>query len=439
VSYALRQGKPANDVAILLPIDDAWAGTTQDNLSVNAQMNALLGPRLIPQILDAGFDCDLIDATAIAKVGIPYKFLILPGIHRIPLSTFRAIRNYIRQGGIVIATRTLPSQAPGWLEATMQTAQIQQLSQEIFASSHARGEYLADESHLGDLLAHAMQPDVKVTPQTHDIGFVHRRLADGDLYFLVNTSNRPRAFTAAFRVAAESSEWWNPDTGAASFAGNGNSIRLSLAPYESRILVLSRTVPQPSAEARRALSPAEELDLSAHWNVHFIQKNRTVDYSALHSWTADKSTLYYSGQAEYEKTVELPSSFLDRVASVELDFGVGVPFDRHGKDPSEMIALLDSPIREAAEVFVNGKDAGSLWHPPYALDVARYLHPGTNQLRILVGNLAINELAGRAEPDYRLLNQFYGERFKPQDMANLRPIPSGLLGKLRLKVYRAGN
>jgi len=35
-------------------------------------------------------------------------------------------------------------------------------------------------------------------------------------------------------------------------------------------------------------------------------------------------------------------------------------------------------------------------------------------------------------PDYRLLNDRYGERFHPQDLANLQPVASGILGKLRL-------
>jgi hypothetical protein len=50
----------------------------------------------------------------------------------------------------------------------------------------------------------------------------------------------------------------------------------------------------------------------------------------------------------------------------------------------------------------------------------------------MVGNLAINELAGTSLPDYRLLNRRYGERFSPQDMENLQPLPSGLLGTIRL-------
>jgi len=59
---------------------------------------------------------------------------------------------------------------------------------------------------------------------------------------------------------------------------------------------------------------------------------------------------------------------------------------------------------------------------------------GTNELSITVGNTAINSLAGSALPDYRLLNDRYGERFVPQGMENLQPLPSGLLGGLRLRL-----
>jgi hypothetical protein len=69
-----------------------------------------------------------------------------------------------------------------------------------------------------------------------------------------------------------------------------------------------------------------------------------------------------------------------------------------------------------------------VWHPPYIVDITRFVKPGRNELRIAVGNTAINAIAGRALPDYRLLNNRYGERFVPQGMENLKPLPSGILG-----------
>jgi hypothetical protein len=97
-----------------------------------------------------------------------------------------------------------------------------------------------------------------------------------------------------------------------------------------------------------------------------------------------------------------------------------------------MRAWYDPPLREAAVVYVNGKRAGAVWHPPYRIDIAPLLRPGTNDLKIVVANTAINELAGRAAPDYRLLNLRYGEKFTPQDMDHVEPLPSGILGPLCL-------
>jgi len=91
-------------------------------------------------------------------------------------------------------------------------------------------------------------------------------------------------------------------------------------------------------------------------------------------------------------------------------------------------------VREAAEVYVNGQRVGVVWHPPYSIDLTSSLKPGKNELMIVVGNTAINSLAGQALPDYRLLNARYGERFVPQGMENLQSLPSGLVRKLQLQI-----
>jgi hypothetical protein len=95
---------------------------------------------------------------------------------------------------------------------------------------------------------------------------------------------------------------------------------------------------------------------------------------------------------------------------------------------------LDAPIREAAQIFVNDRLAGSLWKPPYKIDITKFVHAGGNHLRIIVYNSAMNELAGRSAPDYRLLNSRYGQRFSPQDVEDIRPLPSGLLVAPRLVI-----
>jgi hypothetical protein len=41
-------------------------------------------------------------------------------------------------------------------------------------------------------------------------------------------------------------------------------------------------------------------------------------------------------------------------------------------------------------------------------------------------------MAGRALPDYKLLNLRYGARFDPQDMDKVQAVPAGLVGPIRL-------
>ena len=83
-------------------------------------------------------------------------------------------------------------------------------------------------------------------------------------------------------------------------------------------------------------------------------------------------------------------------------------------------------------MYVNGQRAGAVWRPPFAVNLTGLLKAGTNGIRIEVANLAVNHMAGKPLPDYRLLNQRYGVRFEPQDMDKIKPEPSGLLGPVRL-------
>jgi hypothetical protein len=173
------------------------------------------------------------------------------------------------------------------------------------------------------------------------------------------------------------------------------------------------------------------VDLSHGWHVTFGEKGPRIVMERLRSWTEDEETRYFSGVATYEREFVLPGDAMGKGRVAKLHFGEGTPL-REQPRRYGMQAWLDAPVREAAVVFVNGRRAGSVWCPPYEVDVTELLRPGKNTLRIQVANLAVNHMAGRALPDYRLLNLRYGVRFEPQDMDKIRPEPAGLLGTVRL-------
>jgi hypothetical protein len=433
-----------------LPNDDAWASfsvpressapvTTKagfnargENLSIDESMGGLVGNKVISQILDAGFNLDFIDGDAIDSLGIHYPVLVLPGVNRLPLSTYQKIEQYALHGGIVIATRSLPATAPGLVNAESDSKQIREISQRLFLAKGAVGHFVEDEGQLGTSVASYLKPDVVFSPKTPEIGFIHRQLSAGDLYFIANTSNQPRRVQAKFRNTAKYAEWWDPFTGRLSPVENAAHIEVSLQPYESRLIIFTNSaVKSGSSQFPDAHSTA--IDLSTDWKLTFSGSNQTIHMATLHSWSEEETFKYYSGQVSYEKVVELPAN-LTTGNSLVLDFGEGTPVAQPDPLPTfNMRAFLEGPLREAAEVYVNGQRAGVVWHPPYTIDLSSFLKVGKNDLRIVVGNTAINSLAGQSLPDYRLLNDRYGERFVPQGMDNLQPLPSGLLGGLRLR------
>ena len=454
VSFALRQGQPANDVALLLPNDDIWASfaagiqkhasptsftgfdESGSNVSIDESMGKFLGKQVIAQVLDAGFNLDFIDADSIDTVGIPYRVLILPYIDRLPVSTYEKILDFARHGGIVIATQRTPPTAPGFLNAAQDSSRLRELSQTLFHGNIPTAHLIENENTLGAALARYTQPDIALSPRTPQIGFIHRKLAEGDLYFVANTSNETKHAHAQFRDAARHAEIWDPLSGEITTVSDPQKIDLNLEPYESRLIFFSDAALPAAPQTTRKETLV--TDLSRNWKVTFAGTGLSgtgisAQMDHLKSWTEDPKTQFFSGLVTYQKSFILPTNQASAGIQFILDFGAGTRETLPAPDSEHtMRAYLESPVREAAQVFVNGKPAGVVWHPPYRLNITPYLQKGENDLRVVVGNTAINTLSGQPLPDYRLLWDRYGMLFVPQDMQNLHPLPSGILGPVKL-------
>ena len=451
LSFLLRQGQPANDVALYLPNSDAYAHFSAGHVHMIETLRELVGNDVIPRILEAGYNFDFFDDNVLRQIGRvdkdglalgpnKYRVVILPGVERIPLDTLKTLEKFASHGGIVIATRRLPAVAPGLQATESEQSQVRAISQRMFAAPGSLGHFAADENkQLASILNGLKQPDVALAPSAPDIGFIHRHTGDAEIYFVANTGNVPQNVQATFRVNASRAEFWDPFTGRVTpakttspgFPRMGATVALELAPYESRVLLFSkRTLPQ--TPARTSAPVSAPIDLSTGWRVAF-ENTKPMLMENLRSWTDNEETRYFSGQAVYEKEVSVPESMLRPGLSVQLDLGTGRPVPVQ-PIKAGMQTWFDPPVREAAVVYINDRRAGAVWSPPYSLEVSDMLRPGENRIRIVVANLALNYMAGRRLPDYRLLNLRYGERFQAQDMDKVQPITAGLLGPIRLIV-----
>lgn len=148
VSYLLRQGTPANDVALFLPNSDAWA-----NLDRNFSMSSTLGAKVggeVKAITDAGYNLDFFDDQLLAMRGkvdgntlafgdAHYRAVVLPNVERIPVATMQTLATFAQAGGIVIATRRLPDLAPGYLATAADTQTVRDIAQRLFKAPNAPG------------------------------------------------------------------------------------------------------------------------------------------------------------------------------------------------------------------------------------------------------------------------------------------------------------
>ena len=426
VSWALRQGEPANDVAILLPEDDAQAAFRPGHVSVTDEMRQKITPSLMGAILDSGYNVDYIDLAAIEQRGLHYPIVVVPPTERMPLRGVRALEAYAAGGGKLIFLGQTPTLAAGLVDAADSpavSASIQQLVQKV--------HHVETADELATVLPSLLQPDVQLGAANGKVGFMHRHLRDADIYFLANTTAEPVSFPVRVRSLHREAEWWDVDTGKVERAELGES--LTLPPYGSRLLVLSdssrSSAPSP-AQFVPDQKPAIKL---ADWTVAFAGSSAQPTQQHVEDtlWTDSTATRFYSGAVRY--TTQFRFDALQNGEHMRLQFAQGDPL-KNDQPPGKagMRAWFDPPIREAAEVFVNGKHVGDLWHPPYAIDVTSSVHAGENTLELRIFNTAINELAGQPPRDYTALKAKYGDRFQMQDMDNLQPVPSGIRGPVQI-------
>jgi hypothetical protein len=415
-SFLLRQGEPVADVALYAPNEDAWS-TFRPGASLNLfrKIVELVGPNVVGGILDAGHSFDLFDDGTVKEVQAKgYKAAVLPGVRFVPEPSRRFLEEFARAGGKVVAVRRKPD--GDWPFVT-----------------------LVAETELARHLASEVAPDVTVTPAIPDIGFVHRRLPDGDVYFLANTANVRRRVTVRFRSASPSAELWDALSGETRrLDAAPDGIALELEPYGSRIVVFRAGA--SDAPPARPTSVAGSEELRSGWAVSFGAPGAGQQVELPHSWADDAARAHFSGTASYRRTVQVPAAF--RGARVFLDFGESRPIEREPLPGGTLrgnsfAALVAPPVREAATVFVNGRRAGSVWAPPYRVEITRLLKSGDNEIRVDVHNTAINRLAeGGHLPDTTALVERFGQRFRLQDLDGLRPLPSGIFSVPRLVAER---
>jgi hypothetical protein len=359
--------------------------------------------------------------------GTGYRVLVLdPRTQVMSLDVLKRIRDLVNAGATVIGAkpRTSPSLADDKTE-------FRAIADTVWGSADATGERMVGAGRVmnGMRLAEAfaklsIAPDFSYRKPTTDskVVFVHRRLDDGELYFVNNRQARAESIEASFRVTGKQPELWRADIGSIEpvsyrIEGDRTVVPLPLDASDA-VFVLFRKPATQSLMQLPARVRTNLMTLDGPWQLRFSTGQGApaqAVFEQLVSWTqhTHPGIKYYSGSATYSRGLRVPKAWLDASPRIELDLGA---------------------VRNLAEVIVNGESIGVLWKAPFRIDISDAVRPGENTLEIRVTNTWVNRLIGDKQPGAK---PYAYATFDPYN-ADSRMLESGLLGPVRVTAVTAG-
>jgi (4-O-methyl)-D-glucuronate---lignin esterase len=344
--------------------------------------------------------------------GMDYRVLALdPRTRSMSLPVLRKLHDLASAGATLVGGK------PAWSPSLSDdTRDFERLATEMWGEGNPGGVHrvgagrVINEPLAGAFSIVGLAPDFTYDGASQEVLFTHRHSDAAEIYFLSNRENKGIQTELSFRTAGRAPDLWHADSGrieAITYrVQDGRTVvPISLDPSEAVFVVFRR----PSNRAAQQVSVRVRTPLSTiegPWDQRFADHSRR---STLTSWTSDAEPeiKYFSGTALYTKSIAVPAAWLDRHSRLELDLG---------------------SVKNLAEISLNGRKLGVLWHAPFRVDVTDAVQPGTNRLEIRVTNTWVNRLIGDKQPD-TLPHAF--TTFNPYQANS--PLPeSGLLGPVRI-------
>jgi hypothetical protein len=378
--------------------------------------------------IPAGYGFDYINADALihdlsvdkgccitTKSGMSYKVLGLdPYSKHMSLPVLKAIEKLVKDGATIAGAKPTddPSQADDH-------AEFDRINSELFGDGTGvhtvgSGKVYAGQSLTDVFAALNLKPDFDYSKPESDANllFVHRKLSDGDAYFIDNRNDREETVDASFRVTGKGPELWYSETGTSKpasykIADGRTTVPLHLEPWGT-VFVVFRKATSETAHTEAKVTESKVADVEGPWKVSF-QPDRgappSITLDKLIAWndSTDAGVKYFSGVGTYTKTVQAPADWFKKGSRVWIDLG---------------------DVKNLAEVTVNGKSLGIVWHTPYRVDATSALKPGANEVSIKVINAWVNRLIGDQQPG---ATKYTMADVKPYK-ADSPLLPSGLLG-----------
>ena len=428
--YLLRQGTFVSDVLNLQPEETIYR---YKNLPLTGFDYDACSPYAFMQVKVE--DGKLIDAS-----GNSHRLLVLTHTGTMTEPTLRHIHDLVLQGAAVLGTP--PQATPGLSDYPMADVRLKALVAELWGSASINDrkvgkgrvfQNISPEEALGRIgLVSDFVSDKKLR-------YIHRKIKHADLYFVSNGADSTILANCTFRVTGKRPAWWDPETGRMRpihiYSSNDHGttrIPIALGPAQSGFVIFS---PEPHSDTLRivkvefngktlinegltaSIITASEINagisdvldgnilytgnylftrsdgqkitvnklaelkpavISGPWKLKFPADSgisKEVILNQLESWSrlSEKEINYFSGTGTYTNTFTIPVHSIKKGENLILDLG---------------------KVEVMAKIYVNGKNGGILWKPPYRTDITSLVHEGGNNLKIEVVNLWVNRQIG---------------------------------------------
>jgi len=405
--YMMQQGTPVADILIYYGDDS--------NITALYQQT---GPG-VPQ----GYNYDYVNTDALLHMieekddhlvttsGMNYTLLALGNQNkRMSLKVMKRIAQLVDAGAAVWGEKpemmaSLHDNAAEWNE----------LADRLWDQTEPRHVYCGiNMQEVLNLLG--ISPDMTYTSKGKDVTILslHRKLKEGDFYWLNNRSDDPQLVTASMRISNRKPYCWNPVDGSISEVSykireGRTEVRLEMQPWDACFIVFDEettvhefTLPRPEYQT------ITEVD--GPWHLSFPNGMGTPETWHLDSLMSLTKTevpaiRYYSGTIVYSNTITCADKLIGDPLWIDL-----------------------GRVHNLVELYINGELVETLWRHPYRAEISKYLHAGNNQLELRVVNLWPNRIIGDQQPGVRKWT-FTTIPFYQADSPLLE---SGLIGPVRL-------
>jgi len=401
-----------------------------------------------------GFDYDLLSEELLLESlsvedgrlrlpsGMAYRVLTLPDHRVLSLGALEKVDALVRAGATVLGPK--PLRAVSLVGGAEGRARFGQLADGLWGEGEspesAKGVRKVGKGRIAwgmtareFLLSDGVAPDVTFQePSKHsDVEWIHYRIGDAEVYFLANLKSERKDFTAIFRTNGRLPELWNAVDGAMReaatfrFVDGRTQLPLKFDPYDSMFVVFRKSAKEGRGDGPNHPEWKVLDSVAGPWEVRFDPDwggpEKPVRFEELKSWIAsnDPGIKHYSGKARYSTQFRINQKHIADGRPLAIELG----------------KVEDLGI---ARVTVNGKDLGVVWRPPFRVEIAEAVKPGTNRLEVEVVNSWRNRLLydSKLPEDERLTHT--NITMKDVGSRNWILEESGLLGPVTLSVQEKG-